>query len=94
MWAKDGSRIYYAMSPGVLMEAKVVPGSDLEFEAPRQVLAAGIPGPQRGTSFDSARDGRLIMSNVNAAAPNSTERPTVVIVLNWFEVVERRAPKR
>ena len=94
VWAKDGSRIYYGISPGVLMEAKVVPGSDLEFEAPRQVLAAGIPGPQRGTSFDSAGDGRLIMSNVNAAAPNSTERPTVVIVLNWFEVVERRAPKR
>ena len=76
------------------MGAKVMPGADWEFEGPRQVLAAGIPSPVRGTSFDSARDGRLIMSNANAAAPNSTNRSTVVIVLNWFEVVERRAPKR
>ena len=94
VWAKDGSRLYYGTRSG-LMEAKVVPGSDLEFEAPQRVLAASfIPRSESsGASFDIARDGRLIMSNVNMGSRTS-ERPSLVVVLNWFEVVERRAPKR
>jgi acylaminoacyl-peptidase len=94
VWAKDGSRIYYVVSPGDLLEAKVVPGSDLEFEAPRQIQRGVIPRSTRRASFDSARDGRLIMSNVNVGARNTTERPSVVVVLNWFEVVEQLAPRR
>ena len=63
VWAKDGSRIYYSVF-GALMEAEVVPGSDLEFDAPREVVAGRVIPPwRRGTSFDSARDGRLLVSN-------------------------------
>ena len=93
VWAKDGSRIYYRVS-GALMEAEVVPGSDLEFDAPREVVSDRvIPASRRGTNFDSARDGRLLVSNLLLGGPNS-ERPSLVVVLNWFEVVERLAPKR
>ena len=94
VWAKDGSRIYYRRAPGTLMEAEVVPGSDLEFDAPRQVVGDSvIPNSRAGTSFDSARDGRLVMSNLLVGG-RSSERPSLVVVLNWFEVVERLAPKR
>ena len=94
MWAKDGSRIYYSVD-AALMEAEVMPGSDLEFDAPRQVVADRvIPTSRRGTSFDSARDGRLIVSNVRIGGRNTSARPTLIVVLNWFEVVERLAPKR
>ena len=76
------------------MDAEVVQGSDLEFDAPREVVAGTvIPNSRRGTSFDSARDGRLLVSNLLLGGPNS-ERPSLVVVLNWFEVVERLAPKR
>ena len=94
VWAKDGSRIYYRVS-GALMEAEVVPGSELEFDAPRQVVADRvIPATRLGTSFDSARDGRLVMSNVRIGGRNTSNRPKLVVVLNWFEEVERLAPKR
>ena len=71
VWAKDGSRIYYGVSPGTLVAADVVPGSDLEFDAPREVIGGSVIEVQsrgRGTSFDSARDGRLVVSNVQVGA--------------------------
>ena len=76
------------------MEAVVEAGSDLEFEAPRQIFEEGIPGPVWGTSFDSTHDGRLIMSNTDFGGLSNAERPTLVVVLNWFKVVERLAPRR
>ena len=94
VWAKDGSRIYYSVD-AALMEAEVVPGSELEFDAPREVVADRvIPTSRPGTSFDSARDGRLVVSNVGIGGRNTSDRPKLVVVLNWFEVVERLAPKR
>ena len=53
-----------------------------------------IPRPNRGRSYDSSRDGRLIMSTRNVGARNTAERPSLVVVLNWFEEVERLAPGR
>lgn len=49
----------------------MVPGSDLDFEAPRQVVADGVPSPNQGTSYDTARDGRLIMSNADIGSAPS-----------------------
>ena len=66
---------------------------DLDFEAPRRVVPDGIPNPGGGTSFDIARDGRLIMSNADAGEL-SADRPVLVVVLGWFEIVEERAPRR
>lgn len=53
-----------------------------------------IPGSLTGTPFDSARDGRLLVSNLLLAGRSTSERPKLVVVLNWFEVVERLAPTR
>ena len=95
VWAKDGSRIYYYSSGGGLMEAEVVAGSELEFDAPRQVVRdTVVPRSGLGTPFDSARDGRLVMSNSRLSGRNSSARPSLVVVLHWFDEVERLAPKR
>lgn len=70
-----------------------MPGSDLDFEAPRQLVAGGMPSPSLGTSYDTAKDGRLIMSNAQVGTANAS-RAAVTVVLDWFDVVRERAPRR
>ena len=94
VWARDGSAIYYTFAPGALMEAAVVPGSDLEFESPSQVLPRGFSRPRFGASFDSTPDRGFLLSDVNIGASASFDRSALVVVFNWFDVLEQRAPSR
>ena len=94
VWAKDGSRIYDSVAPGDLMEAGVVPASDLKLVAPRQVQRRVIPNPVYGTSFDSAPRRPAHHVERQRRRPEPTERQSLLVARNWFEEVERLAPKR
>jgi Tol biopolymer transport system component len=94
VWARDGSRLYFGRSPGLLFEAELLDNASLEFAAPVQVMEPPIiPNPLRGASFDVDAEGIFLTSDDRAGLPDLGNRWSLVVTTNWFEVVRERAPE-
>jgi hypothetical protein len=73
-----------------MMSAAVVSAGTgtIQFAAPAPLF--DLPASDVGTRFDVAPDGRFFMlQNVGAG---SSEAPSLTVVLNWVEELERGAP--
>jgi serine/threonine-protein kinase len=90
IWSRSGNELFY-QSGDALMSAEVVGrGTSLEFKAPRALFRGGFVPFDANVprTYDVGKDGRFLMIR---EAPGV--RPaSLVVVLNWFEELRRRAP--
>jgi serine/threonine-protein kinase len=95
LWSRDGSEIFYRDFTGALLSVPVTPGAAFAPGRPVKLfegagyMGAGAQGG--GRTYDVAPDGRRFLM-VKIAGP--AEPPQLVVVLNWFDELQRLAPIR
>jgi hypothetical protein len=89
VWASDGRELFYR-NREKMMSVAVRAGSTFDAGKPRLLFEGPYAmGPIDGfTNYDLSRDGQrfLMIKNEQGSAPTRLD-----IVLNWFEVLKRRA---
>jgi len=89
LWARDGQELFYRSSDAMMA---VLVETDPTFAAgnPEVVFEGQYEMTQGGRTYDISLDGEqfLMMKEVEG----SLETPQIIVVLNWFEELERLAP--
>ena len=96
LWSRDGQELFYASPEGVLMGARVEPGSLWRNGTPVPILQGEYPYgvPPFGRTFDIAPDGERFLMLKEGAGGDSQEDPPnrFIVVENWFEELRQRVP--
>ncbi|HEY6616901.1 MAG TPA: hypothetical protein VIZ32_20355, partial [Vicinamibacterales bacterium] len=88
-WSPNGRELLYRAGDQIMTVAYTVSGDSFVAERPR-VWAANVRG---AGGFDLAADGKRVAMFVPLATKDaSPQENTVVVVLNFFEELRRRAP--
>ena len=95
VWSSDGTMLTYVPAPSQIERVPVTTRPTFAFgnaeTAPRSYLA-GPPGSRRG--FDLTSDGR-VLALINPGQPAGAQsQDEIRVVLNWFDEVRSRAPRR
>ena len=98
MWAPSGDELFFVAPMGGLMRARVERGSPLRIATPTQALN----GPYlwtvpafAGRLYDMSRDGQRFLFLKETGAPDQSNIPTgVTVVQNWTEELKRLVPTR
>ncbi|HEU4616637.1 MAG TPA: protein kinase [Gammaproteobacteria bacterium] len=96
MWSHDGRELYYRDYSGAMLAVPVTPGSAfaagpaVKLFAGADYLGSGAAGS--GRTYDLSHDGSrfLMIKEVRTAGDDAS--PGLVVVLNWFEELERLVP--
>lgn len=95
VWSSDGKHLFFAPGPGEFAAVSVSGAKGLSFSAPvsepwGQLAVSSITGAR---NYDILPDGRLIgMTHSQTVSGSAT--PEIMVALNWFEDLKRRAPVR
>jgi Tol biopolymer transport system component len=90
VWSRDGKELFYRNGLKIL-SARVVPDVTFRVEAPRALFEGGFdPGSDR--AYDVAPDGRFVM--IENEPNDNTTSASIVVVLNWGEELQARAPTK
>lgn len=94
LWSRDGRELFYRRPDGAVMSVPVTTGpGGFEAGGPRALFVdpsysgAGTQGG--GRTYDVAPDGRRFLMLKQLQSPVPTQ---VVVVLNWFQELQRLAP--
>jgi hypothetical protein len=87
-WSRDGRKLYF-LEGNRLMSANVVSGGGLRVEAPRALFTIAYDRRAVSRTYDVAPDGRILV----VRQENPAERSRAVLVENWFDELERLAPR-
>lgn len=95
VWSRDGRELYYRRG-NAIFGAAVSPGDALAFDTPHQLFEWPYFGPEDPTlrNYDVAPDSRFLMIRPSVATGGVAEPSSIVVVQNWTEELERRAPAR
>jgi Tol biopolymer transport system component len=98
-WAGHGRELFYTALDGSVMGVSVTPGQTFMPGTPVRVLDTRYYNARgtlsRGGTYDVTRDGqRFVMLKSTGDPAQSTEAPTIVVVKNWGEELERLLPAR
>src|SRR5690606_17139368 len=95
LWSRDGRELFYRDYAGAMMAAVVTlspefsPRPAVELCAAPGHLGSGAQGG--GRAYDLSLDGtRFLM--IKQSSPDDGAAQPLVVVFNWFEELERRAP--
>ena len=93
-WSRDGRELYYLGLDGAMMAVPVDSSTNRDaFSAgrPTVLFSGSYHVVQAGRSYDVAPDGRFLMiKNVTQQAA----APQLVVILNWFEELNRLLPAK
>jgi dipeptidyl aminopeptidase/acylaminoacyl peptidase len=90
VWSRDSKELFYRNGLKIL-SARVVPDITFRVEAPRALFEGGFdPGSER--AYDVAPDGRFVM--IENEPNDNTTSASIVVVLNWTEELQARAPTK
>jgi len=88
-WSPNGRELLYRAGDQIMAVGYTLSGDSFVAERPR-VWAANVPG---AGGFDLAPDGKRVAMLVPLATKDASQREnTVVVVLNFFDELRRRAP--
>ena len=90
VWSRDGRELYY-LDGDTMMAVAVQRDPELRFEAPEELFNEPYFHYDR-PSYDVAPDRRFIMIQRDAAGEHPETASSMVVVLNWFNDLEERAP--
>ncbi|HXV61412.1 MAG TPA: protein kinase [Vicinamibacteria bacterium] len=88
VWTPDGRELYFTNAGNMMAVATVARGRELSFGTP-QALFDGFLQGGGPRSYDVAPDGRFLVVVGDTEVP---PRDELVIVLDWFEELERQVP--
>jgi serine/threonine-protein kinase len=95
LWARSGRELFYRNGEA-LMTVPISAGASFAYGNPRLVFKGPYIGnAQGGRAYDVSPDGRrfLMLKQAPTSADGSEPaRPTITVVLNWFEELKRRVP--
>jgi serine/threonine-protein kinase len=95
LWARSGRELFYRNGEA-LMTVPISAGASFAYGNPRLVLKGPYIGnAQGGRAYDVSPDGRrFLMLKQAPTSGDASEpaRPTITVVLNWFEELKRRVP--
>jgi serine/threonine-protein kinase len=94
MWARSGRELFYLVPDGTLMSVSVTPGTAWKPTLPAKVIERPIfrtISPSLRTYDVSVDDQRFLMIK-DAAGPDQSAPPRIVVVQNWLEEVKRLVP--
>ena len=86
-WSHDGRELYFRNGRN-MMAVSVDTSGGIRTGRPRVLFQGDFEYAQRLRNYDVAPDGRFLMVQV----PESAERGRLVVVINWFEELERLVP--
>jgi serine/threonine-protein kinase len=94
-WARSGRELFFLDASGRLTAASVQT-SDATFRAgpPAKVLDVVYDAPYSLFSYDVSPDAQRFLMIKQSQTGARTSSPAIVIVLNWFEELERLVPAR
>jgi serine/threonine-protein kinase len=97
-WTPSGGEVLYLDRRNRLTAVPVrTIGSAMTVGAPRTVLESAYfadAGPAPGRPYDVSSDGRFLMIKENAANDRQATPPSITVVQNWFEELERLVPAK
>jgi serine/threonine-protein kinase len=92
LWARSGRELFYLLT-GAVMSVSVTTTSTIAFGKPTKLFEGPYFFGPAGRAYDAAADGqRFLMIKLNSAAGGPSRSAGLVVVLNWFEELRRRAP--
>ena len=98
LWSRDGRELYYRDSSGTVMGVPVTLAPSFSSTGAVRLLdgtgymGAGLHNTGRARTYDVASDGRFLM--IKAGQRDAATGPSLVLVQNWFEELDRLSPAR
>ena len=99
VWSHDGSELFYRSPNGAMMRVSIAPGPTWSASAPTQLFEAGLYAHAANAnlrvglsrSYDVSPDGQrfLMLKNLPGETPIA---PRIVVVQNWFDELNAKAP--
>jgi Tol biopolymer transport system component len=93
LWAPNGRELFYMDSDGLLTRVPVEISGTFQHGKPERVLSTSYYRVNIRT-YDVSRDGRKFLVIKNALDPQRLSTREIIVVDNWFEESNRRAPTR
>ena len=88
-WSPDGGELYFATAEGTLMASAVHAGARIDLETPTPLFRGSYALTDGIRTYDVAPDGsRYLMIKED----EDRQREKLLVVLNWFQELERLAP--
>ena len=96
IWTRSGQELIYVSPTGALMQVGVVRGPSWTATTPAVVVKEGyFTNPSWwGRSYDVSPDGRKFLMIKEGGVDGTAAPPTIIVVLNWFEELNRLVPRR
>ena len=93
-WSPDGQKLYFRRSrPPMMMAVSITSGSPVEWETPQPLFAFDYYLTPGSPSYDvSPQDGRFLMIKEAEATVEDSLTPDLVVVLHWFDELQRLVP--
>ena len=93
VWARSGRELFYLDANNLLTVVPVETSAAFTFGKPVNVLKTMYYSQPNGRPFDVSPDGkRFLMIKDAPVSARAAGRPTVTVVLNWFEELKARVP--
>jgi Tol biopolymer transport system component len=85
VWSHDGRKLYYRAADGKIMEVRIKPGAQFDYDPPKALFPARIALSENGR-LEVSGDGRFLLP---ALAEQQVLAP-MTVVLNWAERLKRK----
>ena len=91
VWARSGRELFFVTAKGQMVAVPVQAGSSFSYGKPQPLFEiAGWFLAPISRPFDISPDGKRFLMLKDAGSGNTTARPSIVVVLHWFDEVNRR----
>jgi serine/threonine-protein kinase len=94
-WARSGRELFFLDGSGRLTAASVqTSGATFRIGPPAKVLDVVYDAPYHLFSYDVSPDAQRFLMIKKSQTGDRTSSPAIVMVLNWFEELERLVPAK
>jgi serine/threonine-protein kinase len=94
-WSRDGRELFYVPAPSEFTAVAVRTQPSLAFSNPVAVPRVfGVADPAGPRPYDILPDGRIVGVGMAGQTTPASDPPQIQVVLNWFEEVKARAPRK
>ncbi len=94
-WSRDGRELFFVPAPAQFMAVRVRTEPRFTFTSPVAVPRRfGIADPANPRPFDTLPDGRIVGVAPPGMSQSGSGPAQIQVVLNWFEELKARAPRK
>ena len=93
LWARKGQELFYLANNGSLMSVPIEPGDTMKAGNPTPVFEGQYLIAGAGRNYDVSPDGRrFLMIRSIGTSDQTPAPPSINVVVNWFEELQRLVP--